>query len=126
MAIYKLCLWNRIFTLRYQANIPFLGLMFSPNYGQSYYEIFSLGNYDHNICLTNTFQAFSINQLFSLDIPIYNALLRIGYLGSIQQNQINNLKQHAGGQIVATGTPEQVAQCGKGFTSEFLKQELGL
>jgi len=33
---------------------------------------------------------------------------------------------HAGGQIVATGTPEQVAQCGKGFTSEFLKQELGL
>lgn len=33
---------------------------------------------------------------------------------------------HAGGQIVTTGTPEEVALCGKGFTSGFLKQELGL
>lgn len=31
---------------------------------------------------------------------------------------------HDGGQIVVTGTPEQVAQSGKGFTSEFLKNEL--
>jgi hypothetical protein len=94
MAIYKLHFWNRIFTLRYQADMPVVGLMFSPNYGQSYYEIFSLGNYDHNVCFTNPFQAFSINQLLSFDIPIYGATLRIGYLGSIRQNQVNHLKQH--------------------------------
>jgi hypothetical protein len=94
MAIYKIHLWHRIVSLRYQADIPIMGLMFSPNYGQSYYEIFSLGNYDHNVCFTNPFQAFSINQMFSADIPFYGAILRIGYLGSIRQNQVNHLKQH--------------------------------
>lgn len=31
---------------------------------------------------------------------------------------------HRGGQIVATGTPEQVAACGKGYTSRYLKEKL--
>ena len=29
-----------------------------------------------------------------------------------------------GGMIVAQGTPEQVAACGKGYTSKFLAEEL--
>ena len=31
-----------------------------------------------------------------------------------------------GGEILSTGTPEQVAKSKKGFTPQFLKQELGL
>lgn len=94
MAVYRLKIRNHRYTLRYQADIPIAGLMFSPNYGQSYYEIFSLGNYDHNVCFTHPFQAFSLNQMFTADIPIRSAILRVGYVGQIQQNHVNNLKQH--------------------------------
>lgn len=94
-AIYKLRILNRTVTLRYQGEIPMLGLMFSPNYGQSYYEIFSLGHYDHNVCVTHPFQAFTFNQLFTADIPFRSAgTLRIGYMGAIRQYRVNNLKMH--------------------------------
>ena len=48
---------------RLQADIPLLGLMFSPAYGQSYYEIFSLGHYDHNICVNHVFRAPQVRLL---------------------------------------------------------------
>ena len=94
MALYDFNVKNNVWTLRYQADLPFLGMMFSPNYTQSYYEIFSLGNYDHNICVTNPFQALTFNQLLTLDIPLWSGTLRVGYQGIIRQAKVNNLKQH--------------------------------
>lgn len=85
---------NKNITLRYRAELPLIGLMFSPNYGQSYYEIFSLGHYNHNVCLTHPFQAFSIDQMLTADLPMGSRLLRMGYLFSMRQYRVNNLKQH--------------------------------
>ena len=48
MAAYKFTVAGKPFTLNYEVSVPLCGLMFSPNYGQSYYEIFSKGDYDHN------------------------------------------------------------------------------
>ena len=31
-----------------------------------------------------------------------------------------------GGLVVTTGTPEEVAQSGKGYTAQFLRRELGI
>ena len=53
MAIYKFKIGNYPLVLRYQANLPLMGLMFSPEYGQSYYEIFSLGHGGKNILFTS-------------------------------------------------------------------------
>ena len=78
----------------YAVSVPLAGVMFSPNYGQSYYEIFSRGNYDHNIVPTTIGCAPSLTQLLSLDITLGRTALRIGYMGDIRQARVNSLKYH--------------------------------
>lgn len=80
--------------VRYQAQIPLLGVMFSPHYGQSYYEIFGLGNYDSNVQLTTPFNAPSIHHSLVLDVPMGNGCLRIGYLGDVIQSHVNGIRRH--------------------------------
>lgn len=94
-ARYDFHLFRRPFTLNYEVAVPLIGLMFSPNYGQSYYEIFSRGNYEHNAVVTTPFNAPSLRQMLTLDFKMLGAHLRIGYLGDIQQAKANNLRQHA-------------------------------
>lgn len=94
MAIYKLRIDHYPMTLRYQANIPFMGLMFSPEYGQSYYEIFSLKHSGKNVLFTSFHNAPTVRQMLTLDFPIGKTIMRAGYLCDIQQAKVNNLKSH--------------------------------
>ena len=95
---YRHRLWHRLFDLRYEVSAPLLGIMFSPNYGQSYYEIFSRGNYDHNVMPTTIFSTPSLRQFATVDIQVRKShphhFLRVGYLGDYRQSRVNHLKHH--------------------------------
>lgn len=81
-------------TLHYQVAMPLIGMAFSPNYGQSYYEIFSRDNYDHNIVCTSPFSALQLYQQLYLDFRLWRTTFRVGYLGEIRQMKANSLKYH--------------------------------
>lgn len=80
--------------LHYEASAPLLGVMFSPNYGQSYYEIFTQGNYDHNVVPTTFVSAPSLRTRLTVDVPLRHAAIRVGYWGEWRQASVNGLKSH--------------------------------
>ena len=94
MVIYRFHIGNYPLIARYQANLPVMGGMFSPEYGQSYYEIFSLKNGGKNVLFTSLHNQPSLRQLVTLDFPIRSVNMRFGYLCDIQQAKVNNLKSH--------------------------------
>ncbi len=85
---------NRHLTLRYKAVMPLLGCMFSPQYGQSYYNIFSQGGYDHNVLCTHPGNALSLRQQFTVSIPARRRQLTLGYASDLLQSKPHHLRQH--------------------------------
>lgn len=87
MAIYN---W-RIFTFRWQLTSPLIGTFFSPEYGHSYYEIFTLGNNKGTIHLGSFHNQLALQNYFTVDIPIKRVTLRTGYLGNYYRTNVNEL-----------------------------------
>lgn len=103
VAAYRFRLRNLPFQLRYEVQLPILGLAFSPNYGQSYYEIFTRDNYDHNLVVTSPISAPSLRQQLTLDFTVRHTTFRVGYLGDYQQAKINQLRQHVWSNLLVLG-----------------------
>lgn len=92
---YGLHLFGKLFPISYQLTVPLVGAAYSPNYGQSYYEEFSLGNYDHNVCFAHIANMPSMRHLLTIDIPIRKNYLRIGWSGEFNQAKLNGLRYHS-------------------------------
>lgn len=103
MAIWDLRIKDYPITLRYQVNLPFMGVMFSPNYGQSYYEIFTLGNWNGVINFTSLHNQPSLRQMLTVDFPIGRAKMRFAYLWDTQQSKVNDIKTHTYSHVFMIG-----------------------
>jgi hypothetical protein len=93
-AIWHIKVKNYPLTLRYQFNLPFIGAMFSPHYGQSYYEIFTLGNTSGVVRFTSFHNQPSLRQIFSVDMPVGRAKMRLSYVGDMEQAKVNGIRSH--------------------------------
>ncbi|MDD3309007.1 MAG: DUF3316 domain-containing protein [Dysgonamonadaceae bacterium] len=87
MALYNL----RKFTFRWQLGTPFMGMFFSPEYGHSYYEIFSLGNSKGVVNFASFHNQIALRNYFTVDYPLSKITLRVGYLGDYYKTDINSL-----------------------------------
>lgn len=103
MAIWELRVKNRPVTLRYQVNLPLMGVMFMPNYGQSYYEIFTLGHWDGVVNFTSLHNQPSLRQMLTADFPVGRTRMRLAYLWDAQQAKVNEIKTHTYSHVFMVG-----------------------
>ena len=87
LAFYK---WN-LLTLRWQVSTPLLGAFFTPGYGQSYYEIFVLGNDSGVVHFATPANQRGLRNYITADYPIGKVTLRAGYLRNYYRTEANNL-----------------------------------
>jgi hypothetical protein len=103
MAIYRFHIKRYPMVARYQLDLPLVGVMFSPEYGESYYEIFEQEHDGSNILFTTPFNAPTIRHYVSLDFPVGNVNLRVGYRCDVRQSQVNDLKRHLWSHLFMVG-----------------------
>ncbi|MBQ8735244.1 MAG: DUF3316 domain-containing protein [Bacteroidaceae bacterium] len=80
---------------RIQLDLPLIGAAFSPGFGQSYYEIFGLGNYSNIIHLTHPGNAPSWRLIVTYDCELgkkRNTTLRISFINEALQSDINDIR----------------------------------
>ena len=85
-----ICNW-KIFTFRWQLATPFAGMFFSPEYGHSYYEIFTLGNNKGTIHFGSFHNQQALRNYFSVDVPLHHMTIRAAYLGDYYNTHVNAL-----------------------------------
>ena len=90
---YSWSLWKLPMQASYQADLPMLGMMFRPEFGESYYEISQRG-VGHDLVCAHPGNALSLRQFLTLDFCLRRVTLRIGYLCDIRQSNAHSLKYH--------------------------------
>lgn len=94
MAAYKFKIGKLPVRIVEQLTIPTLGAFFSPEYGESYYEIY-LGNHSGLVHCGWWGNNFRLNNLIAADLMLGKVNLRVGYRLNLQSsfvNEINNQK----------------------------------
>lgn len=77
MTKYAFTLWDTPMNVRLQTDLPLLGAAFGPDYGQSYYEIFYLGQSEGCVHLTSLHNNLSLRTKLSYDVEFRTCTLRL-------------------------------------------------
>jgi len=102
-AVYRIRTPKRMLRLGFSMQAPFIGVMFVPEQGASYYEIFELQNFSNTLHFTSLHNKLSLTENLSLDIPFNHTTLRFGFRNEnlkFEANQMifkrNDLSFHVG------------------------------
>ena len=94
LAIYEFSIKKHPITIRYQFESPFIGVLFSPVYDQSYYEIFSLGNTAEILNVYSFQKKLAMRNYLTIDFPIGSTTVRTGYLGSFYTTNVHEIDRY--------------------------------
>lgn len=94
IAIYEFRIKRHPLAIRYQFETPFMGVLFSPVYDQSYYEIFTLGNTADIFNFNSFHNKFAMRNHLTLDFPVGNMTVRAGYFGSFYSTDIHEIDRY--------------------------------
>lgn len=95
LVTYGFSIKNKPCALEFAFDVPVVGLAYSPQFGQSYYEEFSLGHYDNNCVFANTINTPSVNYRLLFCFPLGSTRFCVGYNGFVYQTKYNKLRYHA-------------------------------
>ncbi len=95
LAEYRFPLFRQMASVRLSADMQLTGAQFSPEYGQSYYEIFSLGHTDGIIHFTHPGNCPTYRLRTTVNLPLAGARLTLGYEADVRQSKLGGLKRHA-------------------------------
>ena len=90
MGKYAFTLWGTPMSMRLQADVPFFGFAFAPDYGQSYYEIFYLGHEENCVHVTAPHNNLSLRTGLSYDVQFRSCTMRLSMLSDLYQWQLGN------------------------------------
>lgn len=93
MASWRTRLGRMPITLRYQAQLPVVGVFFAPEYDESYYEIY-LGNRRNLAHVGWWGNRLDMTNYLGADLHLGTTILRIGYRSRIEHWSVNNIKVH--------------------------------
>ena len=85
MGKYAFELRNTPMNVRLQADLPLLGVAFGPDYGQSYYEIFYLGQSQGCVHMTSLHNNLSLRTNLSYDLQLRPCTLRLTLANDLYQ-----------------------------------------
>jgi len=90
IANYRMNIFSQPIYLRNQISLPLIGILYSPEFGESYYEI-GLGDTDGLVHFASFHNYFSVRNMLSAEIPLNRFTLRFSYLFSFYETRINDL-----------------------------------
>ncbi len=91
MASYHIPIRRLPLTLRYQMSLPVIGVFFSPAFGESYYEMFDVGNHSGLAHFGAWHNRFDMRNYLSVDLHFGKRALRLGYRNTLRTTHVNHL-----------------------------------
>lgn len=113
LSVYGFRLLGKAVKWTVQADLQLAGLQFSPEYGQSYYEIFELGHTSGIVHFTQPANCPTGRLLTTLSLPLRRAELHIGYLADVRQSKLGGLKRHAWRNCLTLGYSYRLQRVGR-------------
>jgi len=88
---YDVPVLGRVFRMKADVRTPVIGCFFTPMRGESYYELFSLGNYDDAFHFSSLHNKNGIEVMYLLDVPLNHTTLSFGIKASNTKYAANDM-----------------------------------